>query len=87
MVEEVAGGIVTVSPAAYIDMHGRANPECIFSYALSGAETVDNNQAGNKTLENFATIAAEYVFLLKLTAAAVAVLIAGFFLRKRPEPS
>jgi hypothetical protein len=38
-------------------------------------------------LENFSVIASEYGFLLKMIAAAVVVVIAGFFLRKRPEPT
>ncbi len=50
-------------------------------------DTPVNNQAGNKKLENFSLIAAEYGFLLKMTAAAVAVIIVGILLRKRPEPS
>jgi len=52
-----------------------------------GADAHDNNQAGNKTLENLATLSAEYGFFVKMAAAAVAVLIAGFLLRKRPDPS
>jgi hypothetical protein len=41
----------------------------------------------DKKLENFSIIATEYGFLLKMIAAAVVVVIAGYFLRKRPEPT
>jgi len=41
----------------------------------------------DKKLENFSIIATEYGFLLKMIAAAVVVGIAGYFLRKLPEPT
>ncbi len=41
-------------------------------------------QTGNKKLENFAQLAAEYGFFLKMAAVTIVVLAAGFFLRKPP---
>ena len=38
-------------------------------------------------MENFSLLAAEYGFLIKMSGVILAILVAGFLLRKRSSPS